>query len=183
MRTFKLGVVSVLEGEAYAETKRMWRLFEEKYYSTAIQNFPHPHLSFQGGISKNLKTIDSELQNLSHEINPFPVTIRGIETFEKPERVIFLSVKRTKILRGIHKKIDALLQTHCSWTFPYYTPQNWIPHVTLIQRDITPSDFRNAIRELENYRPQYELTLRNICLVIWYDQDRKIRIHKKYLLR
>jgi 2'-5' RNA ligase len=183
MKVIKLGVVSILEGEAYAETKRMWRFFEKKYNSTAIQNFPHPHLSFQGGRSKNLKTIDAELQNLSREINPFPVTLRRIETFEKPERVIFLSVKRTRILRNIHKKIDALMQKHCSWTFPYYTPQNWIPHVTLAQRDLTPTDFRSAIKELENYRPQYELTMYNICLVTWYDQGRKIRIHKEYILR
>jgi 2'-5' RNA ligase len=182
MRTFKLGVVSILEGEAYVETKRMWRFFERKYDSKAIQNFPHPHISFQGGVSEDLRTIDSKLQNLSHEISPFTVTIGGVDTFEKPERVIFLSVKRTRILQSIHKKTDDLMQEHCSWTFRYYTPQNWIPHVTLAQRDITPTNFWYAKKYLENQRFKYELTIHNICLVRWYDQGRKIRIHKKYVL-
>jgi 2'-5' RNA ligase len=182
MSTFKIGVVSILEGEAYAETKRMWRFFEKQYGSKAIQNFPHPHLSFQGGKSKDLKTIDSKLQNLSREILPFPVIIRGIDTFKKPERVIFLSVRRTKILQSIHKKIDDLLQKYCTWTFRYYTPQNWIPHVTLAQKDITPADFRNAQEYLESLCLNYELTLCNLCLVRWYDQGRKIRIHNRYVL-
>lgn len=182
MKPIKVGVVSILEGETYAETKRMWRLFERKYGSKAIQNFPHPHVSFQGGLSENLKILVLKIDDLSSKINPFPVTIEGIDTFERPKRVIFLPVKRTKILRSIHKKIDELLQEYCSWTFRYYTPQNWIPHVTLAQRDITPTNFRNAKRYLENRRFNYELTIHNICLVRWYDQDRKIKIHKKYVL-
>ena len=122
MRAIKIGVVSILEGEAYAEIKRMWQLFENEYDSMAIQNFPHPHLSFQGGTSRDLKTIDLKLQNLTSRMNPFPVVLGGIDTFEKPERVIFLSVAKTKELQKIHKKIDNLLQEYCSQTFRFYTP-------------------------------------------------------------
>lgn len=182
MRAIKLGVVSILEGEAYEETKKMWRLFERKYNSRAIQNFPQPHLSFQGGLSEDLKTIDSKLKILSSEISSFPITIGGINTFEKPERVIFLSVAKTKELQKIHKKIDNLLQKYCSQTFRFYTPQNWLPHITLAQDDLTPNRFRKAKKDLENYHPHYRLILHHICLVRWYDQDRKIRIHKKYVL-
>jgi 2'-5' RNA ligase len=182
MREIKLGVVSILEGEAYAETRKMWRFFERKYDSKSIQNFPHPHLSFQGGMSEDLKAIDSKLEGLSSKINPFPVTIGGMGTFEKPERVIFLSVTRTKNLQGIHEKINDLLQKYCSQTFRFYTPPDWHPHVTLAQADLTLSQFRKAKKDLENYRLNYELTLHNICLVIWYDRGRRIRIHKKYVL-
>lgn len=182
MRAIKIGVVSILEGEAYEETKMMWRLFERKYNSRAIQNFPHPHLSFQGGISEDLQTIDLNLQNLTSQISPFPVTIGGIDTFEKPERVIFLSVTRTKILQSIHKKIDDLLQKYCSQTFRFCNPQDWTPHITLAQGDILPNHFRNAKKDLENYHPQHKLILHNICLVRWYDKNRRIRIHKKYIL-
>jgi 2'-5' RNA ligase len=182
MRAIKLGVVSILEGEAYAETKEMWRFFEKEYDSKAIQNFPHPHLSFQGGISEDLKTVASKLEDLSSKINPFPVTIGGIGTFEKPERVIFLSVTKTKILQRIHKNIYDLLQEYCSQTFRFYSPQDWTPHITLVQGDITPNLFRKAKKDLENYRPIHKLILHSICLVRWYDRDRKIRIHKKYVL-
>jgi len=182
MRANKLGVVSILEGEAYEETKKMWRLFEKEYDSKAVQNFPHPHLSFQGGLSEDLKTIDSKLKNLSSEIIPFPITLGGIDTFEKPERVIFLSVTRTKTLQSIHKKIDDLLQKYCFQTFRFCTPQEWFPHLTLAHGDLTLNQFRKAKKDLENYHLNYKLTIHNICLVRWYDQDRKIRIHKKYVL-
>ena len=182
MRAIKLGVVSILEGEAYQEIKKMWRLFEKEYDSKAIQNFPHPHLSFQAGISEDLKTIDAKLNILSSEINPFPITLGGIGTFEKPERVIFLSVTRAETIQRIHKKISDLLQKYCLQTFKFYTPSNWLPHVTLAQGDLTLNQFRKAKKDLENYHPHYKLILHNICLVRWYDQDRKIRIHKKYVL-
>jgi 2'-5' RNA ligase len=182
MRTTKLGVVSILEGEAYNETKRMWRLFEKEYDSRAIQNFPHPHLSFQAGISEDLQAIDLHLKKLTSQISPIPVAIGGIDTFEKPERVIFLSVTRTKILQSIHKKIDKLLQKYCSQTFKFYSPQDWTPHITLAHGDITSHLFRKAKKDLENIRPLHKLVLHNVCLVRWYDKDRRIRIYKKYIL-
>lgn len=109
MKSIKVGVVSVLEGEPYKETKRMWQLFEREYDSKAIQNFPHPHLSFQGGICEDIKIIDANLKKLSLQIKPFLIRIEGINTFKEPDRAIFMEVVRTKTLQRIHKRIDALL--------------------------------------------------------------------------
>jgi 2'-5' RNA ligase len=182
MKPIKIGVVSILEGDAYKEAKRMWWLFEKEYNSRAIQNFPHPHLSFQGGACENLKVIDSNLKKLSSGMKPFLIRVEGINTFKKPERVIFWEVVQTKTLQRIHKKIDALLQEYCSQTFKLYSPQNWHPHVTLAQEDLTPNNFQKAKKDLENYNPRYKLKMHNICLVRWYANDKKIRIYKKYAL-
>jgi 2'-5' RNA ligase len=182
MRSIKLGVVSILEGDAYKEIKRMWRFFEKEYASKAVQNFPHPHLGFQGGICEDIKEIDTNLKKLSLQIKPFFIRIEGINTFEKPDRVIFWEVIQTKNLQRIHKKIDALLRKYCSQTFKLYSPQNWHPHVTLAHEDLTKSKFKRAKKDLENYHPRYKLKAHNICLVRWYDKDKKIRIYKKYAL-
>ncbi len=182
MRSIKVGVVSVLEGETYKETKRRWRFFEREYNSRAIQNFAHPHLSFQGGLGEDIKMIDVDLKKLSYQIKPFLIRIEGINTFKEPDRAIFLEVVRTKILQRIHKKIDALLGKYCSRTFKLYSPQNWHPHVTLAHGDLTPNNFQKAKKDLENYHPRYKLKVHNICLVKWYDKD-KIRIYKKYVLQ
>jgi 2'-5' RNA ligase len=182
MKPIKLGVVSILEGDAYKEIKRMWRFFDREYNSRAVQNFPHPHLSFQGGICEDIKEIDTNLKKLSLQIKPFSIRIEGINTFEKLDRVIFWEVIQTKNLQRIHKKTDALLRKYCSQTFKLCSPQNWHPHVTLAHEDLTRSKFKRAKKDLENYHPRYKLKLHNICLVRWYDKDEKIRIYKKYAL-
>jgi 2'-5' RNA ligase len=182
MKPIKIGVVSILERDAYKEIKRIWRFFEREYNSRAIQNFPHPHLSFQGGICEDIKEIDANLKKLSSEMKPFLIRVEGINTFKKPDRAIFWEVVQTKTLRGIHKKIDSLLLKYCSQTFELYSPQNWHPHVTLAQGDLTPNKFQKAKEDLENYHPRYKLKGHNICLVRWYDKDKKIGIYKKYVL-
>ena len=159
----------------------MWRLFEREYNSKAIQNFSHPHLSFQGGICEDIKIIDTNLKKLSLRIKPFLIRVEGINTFKEPDRVIFLEVVRTKILQRIHKRIDALLGKYCSQTFELYSLQNWHPHITLAHGDLTQNNFQKAKKNLENYHPRYKLRMHNICLVRWYDED-KIRIYKKYVL-
>jgi 2'-5' RNA ligase len=181
MKSIKVGVVSILEKDAYKETKRMWRFFDREYDSKAVQNFPHPHLSFQGGICEDIKMVDANLKKLSVQIRPFLIKIEGINTFKNPDRVIFWEVVQTKTLSGIHKKIDALLRKYCSQTFELYSPQNWHPHVTLAHGDLTPNNFQKAKKDLENYHPRYKLKVHNICLAKWYGKD-KIRIYKKYAL-
>jgi 2'-5' RNA ligase len=140
-----------------------------------------PHLSFQGGICQDIRIIDASLKQLSAKIRPFLVWIEGLNTFQEPDRVIFMEVVRTRTLQRIHQSIDALLRKHCSQTFELCSPQSWHPHVTLACEDLSPSSFRKAKKDLENYRPRYKLKLHNICLVKWYQKDR-IRIYKKYLL-
>lgn len=182
MRSTKVGVVSILEGDVYNQAKRMWRFFEREYDSRAIQNFAHPHLSFQGGLCEDIKVIDADLRKLSARTKPFLIRIEGINTFKEPDRAIFLEVIQTKTLQGIHKKIDALLRKYCSPTFELYSPQNWHPHVTLAHGDLTLNNFQKAKKDLQNYHPRYKLKLHNICLVRWYDKD-KIRIYKKFVLK
>jgi len=181
MKSIKVGVVSVLAGEPYKETKKMWQLFEREYNTKAIQNFPHPHLSFQGGICEDIKIIVTNLKKLSLQIRPFLIRIEGIDTFKEPDPAIFLEVVRTKTLQRIHKKIDALLGKYRSGIFKLYSPQNWHPHVTLACKDLTPNNFQKAKKDLENYHPRYKLRVHNICLVRWYGED-KIRIYKDYVL-
>ena len=181
MKSAKVGVVSVLEGDAYKEAKRMWRLFERDYDSRAIQNFAHPHLSFQGGICEDIRMIDASLEQLSAKIKPFLVWIEGINTFQEPDRAIFMEVVKTGTLQRIHQRIDALLRKYCPQTFELYSPQNWHPHVTLACEDLSPSSFHKAKKDLENYHPRYRLKVHNICLVKWYHKDR-IRIYRKYVL-
>lgn len=159
----------------------MWRLFERKYNSKIIQNFPHPHLSFQGGICKDIKLIDVNLRKLSASTKPFLVKMEGINTFQKPDWAIFMEVVQTKTLQRIHKRVDSLLQKFCSQTFRLYSPQSWHPHVTLACEGLTQHDFQKAKKDLENYHPRYRLEVHNICLVKWYDKD-KIRIYEKYVL-
>lgn len=182
MRSIKIVVESILEGEAYKEIKRMWKFCEREYDSKAVQNFPHPHLSFQGGICDDIKKIDANLENLSTRIKPYLLRMGGINSFEKLERVIFLEVEKTKTLQLIHQKIDDLLRKHCAHTFELCSPQNWHPHVTLAHQDLTVDNFQKAKKELQNYHLRYKLRVHNVCLVRWYDNDRKIRIYKKYAL-
>jgi 2'-5' RNA ligase len=181
MKSIKVGVVSILEGDVYQKIKRMWRLFERKYNSKAIQNFAHPHLSFQGGVCEDVKVIDANLKKLCAQVKPFLIKIEGINTFKEPDRAIFLEVVRTKTLQRIHRRIDVLLREYCLQTFNLYSPQNWHPHITLAHGDLTPNNFQKAKKDLENYHPRYRLKVHNICLVKWYDKD-KIRIYKKYVL-
>ena len=181
MKSTKVGVVSVLEGDAYKEAKRMWRLFEREYDSVAIQNFAHPHLSFQGGTCEDIRIIDAGLKQLSADIKPFLVRIEGINVFQKPDRAIFMEVFKTRTLQSAHEKIDTLLKSHCSRTFNLYSPESWHPHVTLACEDLSPGSFQKAKNDLENYHPRYKLKVHNICLVKWYHEDR-IRIYRKYVL-
>lgn len=179
MSTEKIGIVSNLEDEPYRLVKRFWNLFERKFNSVAIQDYSHPHVSFQVARTHNIKELKKDFERIAAKIRPFEIEINGVRHFD--EKAIYLKVEKTARLLKIHRLINGFLEDHCYGMIEYYTPGIWIPHVTLAMDDLTKANFRKAWAELKDARIKYRQRLHNVCLVKWYPGG-KIKIAKRYEL-
>jgi 2'-5' RNA ligase len=179
MSTEKIGIVSNLEGEPYRLVKRFWNLFERKFHSVAIQDYSHPHVSFQVARTHNVKELKKDFERIAANIRPFEIKVNGVRHFD--ENAIYLEVEKTARLLEIHRLIHGFLEDHCYELFEYYTPGIWVPHVTLAMEDLTKDNFKKAWSELKDTRVKFKQRLYNICMVKWYP-DGKIKIARRYTL-
>jgi len=159
-----VGVLSILEGPARDEVLRLWKLFETKYDSRAVQTFAYPHLTFHAGGCLDVAALDDALTEFCQIDYPLDVEIDGVGYFELESPVIYLKVLPNPKLLALHEQIGAVMQTHCVSMFESYLPDNWVPHITLAMGDLTPANFQRAWRDLQNTHPQFRTTLSNMHL-------------------
>ena len=174
-----IGVVSILEDKPYKTVKELWRLFEKEFDSVGVLTFNHPHITFQAGKTESIRQLKKDFQKFVSNIKPFDIEVNRTRHFNK--KVIYLRVGKTTELIRINKLINQFLKTHCQSLFKYFTPPNWIPHVTLAMDDLTEENFERAWSQLKHSKIKFKQKLHNICIVKWHP-DGKIRIAKKYEL-
>jgi 2'-5' RNA ligase len=171
-----IGIVSNLEGQPYKKIKKLWASLERKYDCVAFEQYAHPHVSFQAARTSDIRQLKTDFQKLVSQIKPFKIEVGGLRHFDK--KVIYLQIRKTQELVEIHRLVDHFLQTRCQDLFEYYTPENWIPHLTLAQKVPTVRNFEKAWHELTDSRLRFRQRLHNICMVKWYP-DGKIKIAKR----
>jgi 2'-5' RNA ligase len=179
MITNQIWIVSVLENKLYKDVRKIWKLFEKTYGSVGVQIFSHPHITFQGGKTDNPRQLKEDFQKTVSKIHPFEIEVSGIAHFDK--KVIYLKVEKTNGLIELNKLINQFLKSHCTGLLEYFTPENWIPHITLAIDDLTEENFEKAWNQLKHSKSKFKQKLHNICIVKWHPSG-KIKIARKYAL-
>ncbi|OGD59433.1 hypothetical protein A3K78_07465 [Candidatus Bathyarchaeota archaeon RBG_13_52_12] len=174
-----IGILSVIEDQPYKEVMRLWKLFEKQYNSIGVQIFNHPNLTFQGGEVKDIKVLTRDFRDLAAEIEPFKIEVDGFGRFDK--RVIYIRVMKSREIARINEAVDQLLRSSGVAVFEEYTPEHWIPHITVAMDDLVGSEFDKAWSSLSGVKFGFEQKLHNICLVKRHSSG-KIKILKKFLL-
>jgi 2'-5' RNA ligase len=173
-----IGLVSILEGKWHDEVINLWKLMEGKYETVGIQQFDHPHLTFQGGMKTNKNDISKELQEFASKIKPFNIEIDGFSHFD--DMVIYLEVKKSRRLLDLNRKCNKFLKKYCD-VITLYTPESWIPHITIAMDDLTPANFKKAWGILKNREFRFKQTLHNLHLIKIHS-DGHIGIEKSFEL-
>jgi 2'-5' RNA ligase len=102
----------------------------------------------------------------SHTTPPhYTVLTAGLGIFTGPLPVVYLAIVRDPILTAFHQRVWPALETASTRPSPLYTPEQWVPHITLAQWDITPDTLPALVRQLSDRALQRELVLQNLALL------------------
>ena len=167
--TVKIGIATLITGSERDEVLRYWDIFEKEYNSIGVRSCDHPNLGFQGGDCSNLDFLKDELSNLCNIISPFEMIVDGFGYFEAPSKVVYLQVMKTNELIEIHKEINIILSKSCISTFQYYTPEYWVPHITLAMDDLSETSFDTFKKRHKDTSPSFNQTISNLALVEFKD--------------
>ncbi|MEH7110715.1 2'-5' RNA ligase family protein, partial [Bacillus sp. JJ1764] len=173
-----VGIASLLTDEQKYEVLRFWDIFEKDFNSVGVRSFDHPNLGFQGGRCSNISILKEELSKLCTKISPFDFTVDGFGFFEVPSKVVYLQVKKTNEILDVHKKINSTLAKCCEDLFHFYTPENWVPHITLAMDDLSEINFEKFKNKYEHYSPSLKQTFSNLALVEFKENGRVELLYK-----
>ncbi|MFN2199403.1 MAG: 2'-5' RNA ligase family protein [Anaerolineales bacterium] len=112
----------------------IWQDFQDDcQVQFTLTSDPIPHISWQGAQHYNERALDEVLAKIASQTRPFAIKTSGIGIFTGPTQIIYLSVVKDANLMHLHRQIWDATQELSENRNTYYSPELWLPHITLAQ--------------------------------------------------
>jgi 2'-5' RNA ligase len=128
---------------------------------------PHtiPHFSWQTAENYRLEPAREKLKELSNSIEPFPFSTSGLGIFPNDRKIIFLIIVKSKKLLEVHEYIWNEMLPFTINPRMHYSPENWIPHISLNFQDLTSDQFQCSIDELLKIDLQFTFQVKQLGIL------------------
>lgn len=153
------GVVTNLPEPFYARTLDLWKDLERLCGVKQVFLTPVPHFSWQVVEEYDMARLGADLAPLCTSVKPFNVVTTGIGIFSKPTPVVYIPIVKNRALLELHARLYTVLHGSGRGQSPYYHPEFWVPHITLIFQDLTPDNLKCIFERLafETFNWQFEV--------------------------
>jgi 2'-5' RNA ligase len=140
-----------------------------------------PHMSWQGAGDYHIETVVQALEGFARSVQPFSIHIGGFGVFSGEEPILYLSILKSQLLNQLHLKLWNLLSPLAQLPNPYFSPDNWIPHISLVYgTPETQKALACAVSDLVTVPINFEILVDHVSLV--FDRDGKYGIHSTFTL-
>lgn len=124
-----------------------------------------PHFSWQSAESYQFEPLRVELAQLSTEIGRFSFQTSGIGIFNNKRKIFFLIIVKTRAILEMHEMIWQRTIRYADQVNLHYSPENWIPHITLNLNELTEDQFKCSVEELTQKPMNFEFEVKELGLL------------------
>ena len=158
-------IVSLLDDHHYRLTETLWRELEAQFGRRGVYATPYPHFSYHVARSYDRAGLTSALERFVRDIPPFQVTTTGLGIFAGPSPVLYIPVVRNPALTEFHRALWSELAACADGSAIYYSPERWLPHITLGSGDMTTDVLAEAVRLLGTRDFNWTVTVNNLAFI------------------
>jgi len=151
----------------------LWSLLENHCGLSGIKFTPIPHFSYQGAEAYALEPVKATLHQIAADTAPFEVQICGLGIFTGDIPVLYLPIVKTQVLLSLHQRIWTAVLQFANELNQYYTPEHWVPHITLAHRDVTQDRLICAIEDLAFFPLNATVRVDQLALIAETDVEIK----------
>ena len=142
---------------------------------------PYPHFSYQVALHYDLDKVASVLERITSNIATFQVRTTGIGIFSGASPVIYIPVVRSLELSLLHAELWNELSEAGSGIQEYYSPAQWMPHITVGFGDIDRDNLPEIVQWLNQHDFTWEFTVDNLAFI--HDTGIRQELHSRYDIR
>jgi 2'-5' RNA ligase len=158
------GVVSLLDEPHSELVEQMWDELQSEFGLTGVRRTPWPHFSYQVGDYDTVR-IHEVLERFARTMSPFVVTTAGLAVFTGAQPVLYVPVVRTAQLSRRHQALWNAIGDACVDSVAYYTPADWVPHVTLAEHDLNGESLTAAVGLLSRRSLHWTIEIDNLAFI------------------
>lgn len=142
------GLVSLLPSPCYEEVISLWEELETAHGLAGVQVTPFPHFSWQIAEDYDLDRLEVQMREIAQNTAAFEVRTAGLGIFTGPKPVVFIPIVKTSPLIQFHTLLWERTEGISKGRSLYYSPQYWIPHITLAFEDVDPANIAPVMSTL-----------------------------------
>ena len=159
------GLVSLLPDPYYSKVSEVWEELDNRFGLKGVQVTPLPHFSWQIGENYNFDKLEEAMKGITSRTKPFTVRTTGLGIFSGDEPVIFIQIVKTVELITLHGEIWEECGQFCEGISQYYSPQNWMPHISLVYKDVDTENIPEAMEWLAFQSYDWEMVVDNLSFI------------------
>jgi 2'-5' RNA ligase len=171
----------LLHEPAARKVRDWWDLLEAQLGIRGVRKVPFPHVTLFGCEGIDHPSIQEVLDELCFRTPPLELRSIGLGLFARPMPVIYAPVIRNQALSELHQELWEAVGRLGGSRFRLYSPEQWIPHMTLAQFDLTRENQLEALRLLLEEDLELSFEVRNLTLFDWIGP--KYEPRERYQLR
>ncbi len=162
-------IASLLDTVSGQAVQNLWEKFEENCGLTGVKFSPLPHFSWQGSDLYQVEPVEAVLGDLAAEIRPFRARAASLGVFPGNMPVVYLALVKNETLLHIHQMLWDRLRPYAIAPNNYYSPENWVPHITLALYDVEPDRLGCAVASIAFQQIDLHLLVDNFSVLYHTD--------------
>jgi 2'-5' RNA ligase len=159
------GIVSLLDPIYNQHVEELWHKLEVDCGLKGIQVTPIPHFSWHVAQDYNQALLKPALEEIAKISQPFVVRTTGVGLFTGDNPVIFIPLVKDSNLLRMHEQLWERIKSAAVGPNPHYSPELWMPHITLSHGDLDGDRFLCAMEKLVIDPYKWEIKVDNIALI------------------
>ncbi len=164
------GIASFLDPPADGLVRGLWQELETKCGLTGAKSTLFPHFTWQVTEDYNTDVLDVLLRKLSRETSSFSIRTDGLGIFTGERPVVYIPIFREASLISFHAALWEATRFAASGLSHFYSPDQWVPHITLGYNDVDPENLSCAIQALAFKDFTWKIRVNNL---VFFTQDQE----------
>jgi 2'-5' RNA ligase len=158
------GLISLLDKTHEALVQQIWQELEQLCGMKGVLVTPFPHFSWLIADDFDWPALEDTLQEVTGNIRPFTARTTGLSMFTGETPVIYIPLVRTGELSRIHELIWNKATRLGKGVSPFYSPEFWMPHITVGFGDVTPQNLACLMQLFSPRSFNWEIKIDNLAI-------------------
>lgn len=160
------GIISVLDDLIFQQVIKILATLDVECDLKFLKEVtPLPHFSWHIAEDYQLQDVRRTLVILTSHQEKFKVSTSGLGLFLGSSPVLYVSLVKTPFLTRFHESLCRDLEPYADLPFPYYMPDNWVPHITLAMGDLDIGKLQCALAEIGEMNFEWEVEIDSLSLI------------------
>ena len=159
------GIASLLDQPATSRVEHLWQELEARCGLVGVKAAPFPHFSWQVTDNYDLPRLEIAMRALAMHTQPFSIHTTGLGLFTGENPIVYISIVKDEPLMHFHAMLWEKMDGLAIRPALYYTPGQWVPHITLAYNDVTSANLDCVMQSLAFQSFNWEIQINNLILV------------------